>query len=319
MKKNKSLNCTQRELYAVCTSAWNSCFQNIEKFNNVKPKYTGDYAKARLADVEAARLMPDRYRREGDQQMLRLRLKKQLDACLEAWRMLQSSIGSTWEEQTEADSMLKAAGQPYYRDAYNTKWEACQSLMDSGKNFIATHKDELLLNDNMSPSFVEKFNNLAQAYDAQYNLYMASAHSVGEATDAKQEANQKLLKFLRELSIDAKIAFKDQPALLNQFIFDKVLLKISGQGAAGIKGMVSNGQLPVSQIQDLELVLVETGDEAFVDTDGSYRFSQLASGTYTLRVTAPGYKEQAIPGIHVNTASYTTQNIVLEKEPAEVK
>jgi hypothetical protein len=113
---------------------------------------------------------------------------------------------------------------------------------------------------------------------------------------------------------DARIIFKHDEIILKQFMFDAQLNLVSGQSGAGIKGMINNGQIPVHLIKDLTLTLPEHGEEAYINEDGTYRFSQLAAGTYSILVKAAGYKEQLISNIIVNTGAFSIFNITLVPE-----
>jgi hypothetical protein len=308
----KNFNCTQQELYSVCALGWESCSQHLEKFTSLKPKYSPAFIQARRDEIEAIRKMPDRYRRAASQELLRLELKKQAGSCLDAWRNLQSHIREAWTTVEQQNSCMKSAGLAYYRDAYKMKWEACQSLMISAVEFIRENSAQLLANENMNAGFPDIFSALAKGFNDSYAKYFDSVKKAELDTEAKRKANVKLRKDLMSMFADAKMIFKNEPAMLKMFTFESVLLQVSGPGTAGIKGLISNGAVPVGSIPGLELILAETGEEAAIDEDGTYRFSQMAAGTYTLKVTAPGYKEQSIPNVVVNTGTYTVLNLELE-------
>lgn len=315
MTKFKKLNCTQQELYAVCTSGWESCKQNLEKFTGFKPKYTAAYVDAKLAAIREASKMTNRRQHIAAQKLIRLNLKTQVDICLASWRKLQSVIEEVWP-LAEHGSRLQEAGYQFYRDTYNQRWEACIGLMDSSESFIKNHADKLLANDNLEPNYVENFSAIAKSFHEQYQKFRDSLKQTETGTDAKLEANDTIFSDLKTMCKDAKMIFKNDPVRLKQFIFDSMLNMLSGPGTAGIKGSISNGQIPIEDIDAVALSLAETGENIEVRDDGSYRFTRLAAGSYTVKVTAPGYKDQTIPNVVVNSGSYTTLNILLEKTAA---
>ena len=52
-------NCTQAELYAICTIMWQSYAENQPDFEAFKTIYTGQYGIDALQEVEDAKNLPD--------------------------------------------------------------------------------------------------------------------------------------------------------------------------------------------------------------------------------------------------------------------
>ncbi len=318
MLKLKKFNCTQRELYAVCAHAWESCNQNLDRFGSFKARYNAGFIEKKLAEIARVEGLRDRCQRSGHQEKSRIELKAEVEHCLQAWRKLKTYILEAFPEEQQ-DACLKIAGLAHYRDTIQMKWEACQSLMSNGEAFIRENAGVLLTNEVMDAGFTEEFSAQNKSFMKAYQLYLDSARQGELSTAEKQRENNLLYKDMMAMFADARIIFKKEPSLMKLFVFEAVLLLVSGQSTAGIKGNVSHGLLSVASIEGLVLSLKETGDTVFVNEDGTYRFGQMAAGVYTLHVTAPGYKEQLIPGIIVNTGAYTTQNVVLEKEPVGIQ
>lgn len=312
MIRKKKFNCTQQELYTVCASGWESCRQNLEKFASFKPKYTVAYVDAKLAAVREASRLLNRYQHLAAQKLIRLNLKAQVDVCLSAWKKLKSVIEEVWPA-LEHEARLEEAGYHFYKDSYNQKWEACIGLMDAAETFVKAHQDQLLANDNLEPAYAENFSSLVKSFHEQFQKFRDSIKHTEEGADSKLEINNAIYTAFKTLSTDAKMIFRNDPVKLKQFVFESMLNTLSGPGTAGIKGSVSNGQMPIEDIDAVGLSLAETGETIEVRDDGSYRFTRLASGSYTVKVSAPGYKDQIIPNVTVSSGTYTTLNVLLEK------
>lgn len=318
MKNQKNFRSTQRELFAVCYAGWESCRQNLADFAKFRPVYSDGYLSDRLKEVAAVSEMPDRHGRSYKQDITRIELKDAHANCLDAWKKLKLAITSIWPENKH-EAAFKGIGQDLYADSARMRWESCTAMLDRALAFLTDNAETVAASNMLGPNFTEEFKALADGFKTQLQKYVARLNEESELADAKLQACNKLYKDLLLMFADARIIFKNNPVKLKRFSFEVQLDLVSGQNSAGIRGTITNGQVPVSNIPDLVLSLAESDDEAYVDENGSYRFSQMAAGTYTLLVKAGGYKEQHIPNIVVNTGSYTTQNITLEKETIENK
>jgi hypothetical protein len=314
MNHLKLFHCTQRELYAICAHAWETCSQNLERFGRFKTKYNQAFIDRNKAEIARVEALNDQYQRSGKQENVRLELKEQVELCLLAWRKLKTYIIETWPEEEKQKICFKIAGQAYYREAYNLKWESCQSMMSNGEAFIRENAQQLSEHAVIDERFVAEFGERNTAFLMAYKAYLDGIRDSQLSTAEKAKANNRLYKDMMSMFIDARMIFRKEPELLKHFVFDSVLLLVSGPGTAGIKGSIIGGRLSASDFAGLEVSLLESGETVPVNEDGTYRFSQLAAGVYTLYLSAPGYKEQEISGVQVNVGTYATRDIVLEKD-----
>mgnify|MGYP000341896664 CR=1 FL=1 len=309
----RKFNCTENELYAACAYGWESFSHHLDRFYALKPKYNAAFLKEKKAELGRVMKMHDHNQRSAASEQSRKTLKHHAELCLQAWKKLRLYIEGAWPAD-EHDMMLKGAGLPDYKEAVKFRWETFSSLLSSAQAFIQDNKDRLLTGNNMPKSFPEEFNKLAMAFSAENLRHQDTVKQSAILATEKTAANNGLYADLMSMFKDARMIFRKEPDTLRFFTFDYVLLLLSGPGTAGIKGVVSNAQLPLRPIPGLELVIIETGDTLTPGEDGSYRFNQLAAGLYTLRVTAPGYKPYTQEGIQVSTGVHKIVNVVMEKE-----
>jgi hypothetical protein len=308
---NKRYPCTQRELYAVCASAWDSCHRNLEEFAKFRPVYTNDFIEGKLREIVSVSRMPHRTSRSAEQQLSRLVLMNKLAECHAEWKKLKLALSEIWPED-ELNIHYKAMGQSFYADSHRFKWEACTGLMETALAYVQNNAEILQASPLLGPSFAEEFKVLTRDLNERRFDYLEQMKLQGIGGSEKVKASSKLYSDLMLMFADAKIVFRDDPDTLKHFFFDVQLNLVSGQGGAGIKGSINSGKVPINQLRDLKLTLLENDDEAFVDEEGSYRFSQLAAGSYTMEVKATGYKTLVIPDIRVNTGAFHIENIRLE-------
>jgi hypothetical protein len=308
--KNKKFPCTQSELFLVCKTGWNHCKINLEKFSAFRPVYTAAYVESRLEDIDAVSEMSLANKRNASQEMARTKLKQTVGECHDEWKKLKLAVPSIWQE-SDHEAQYKDMGQTYYYESLKYKWESTASLMDSTVAFISEREELIKASPMLGAAFIEGFKLLRKKLNADLNTYISHQQNQGKSAAEVLDACNKLYKDLMQMFADGRIIFKGNDSLLRGFIFDKQLFLVSGQSVAGIKGSITNGSLPVSQIPDLLVTLLENGDEAYIGEDGSYRFSQLAAGLYTMQVSATGYQPQTIPALEVNTGAFTIRNLTL--------
>jgi hypothetical protein len=305
--------CSQLELFAVCKVGWKYCLQNISRFNSFRPIYTSEYVDSRLGEIARVNEMPNMAKRSAQQELARIALKNKLEECQWAWKKLKLAIPAIFPE-SEIEAHYKDMGQEYYDATRRFKWEACTGMMHAAVSFAQQHSAMIGASPLLGPAFVDEIRSLSDSLNAALGNYLDKRQESGRGSDQKTNACNELHKDLTLMLTDGRMIFSKEPSTLNDFRFDTILDFVSGHGSAGIKGNISNGRVPIHKIPDLLLTLTENGDEAYINEDGSYRFSQLAAGVYTIHLTAKGYKEMTLPGITVNTGSYTTQHIRLVPE-----
>jgi len=99
------------------------------------------------------------------------------------------------------------------------------------------------------------------------------------------------------------------------FIFTVVLV---AQFGAGIQGVVTDQTGGVIGDAKVTLTNSETRRElsTLTSSEGFYRFSQLAPGSYTVTVEKPGFSKQTVEGVRVNAEELQGRNVTLR--PGEI-
>src|SRR5271156_1094956 len=87
-----------------------------------------------------------------------------------------------------------------------------------------------------------------------------------------------------------------------------------GQFTSQIEGTISDPSRAVVPTATVTLVNVDSGVKATAQTNSSgyYRFPTLPAATYTVSVSAPGFKAEEITGIRVETDQIRTVDVRLQ-------
>lgn len=312
----KKFNCTQQELFAACTIGWDLCARHLDQFTALKPRYNAGYVAAKRQEIADAMTQPGRNRRSAAMELMRQELRRQNDVCLESCLKLKRHMDEVWSGE-ELKAMLKQAGVDDTREVRRYQYENTQGMMVSAALFIATNKEALTRNLNMSEAFEEQFLATKEAFQDHYQKYLDSTN---HATVRSQEVLGVLNGIYQDLSAmfaDARVIFRQEPDIQKRFSFELVLSNVRSSGWAGIKGTLSIDGGPYRLLPDLQLRIRETGESTEPDDDGSYSFQQMKAGFYTLELSASGYLPQTIQGVEVNIGAYTQLDLDLQTAAAD--
>ena len=81
MKAKSLFSCTQQELYLALPLAWALCHKNLSRFAKLKGFYTEGYINDRLADIAAAKAIPNNKTRKDDPNTHRVSLDEATEDC----------------------------------------------------------------------------------------------------------------------------------------------------------------------------------------------------------------------------------------------
>jgi hypothetical protein len=297
----------------VCKLAWEGCNLHLDRFRNFSPKYTPEFIMARREEIDTVASIPDSGARSGALAILRVELSEQARLCIDLWLRLKRYITVAYPASVQA-AKLKTAGQAFYRNANTYNWEACQGLLKSASLFIAAESEVLLRNDKMPPSFPDEFNAGRNAFEVLYLRFLDGTKQGAQKTDEKLSANNHLHDILMEMMLDGREVFRHEEVMQNQFMFEHLLLNVSGPGIAGFKGLVTSGTKNGPPIEGALLTLSDNSHTCTTDEDGWYQFTQLPSGTYSVEVMAAGFVPLKIDNIEIKTGNMSNLHVQMQPE-----
>ena len=318
MKKTSYFNCTQQELYLAVALAWSLCRKNLLRFSKLKGFYTEGYINARLAEVEAAKAIPSLNIRQDEPNTHRVYLDEAIGQCCDHFLMLKALIASAYRVDL-LDLKYKAAGSNHFSKAEQGNEGAISDLNLSAIQFIQSNEADLKADDNMSDTFLADYQAVVAQYKTRRLAYTESTSTASELTKGNTEANNNLYKMMMAMLSDAKIIFRREPELRDQFMFTNLLDKVVSSSVAGIRGKVTD-LLTEKGINKVKIVI--EGKERTYETNkfGKYDIAQLANGTYRVVFSCNGYIDVVFDNFEVKTGVYNTLNVVMEKvevlEPA---
>jgi hypothetical protein len=306
-------NCSQSELYTIATLGWNSCSQHLAQFTGFKPKYNAAFITDQLSAVQYAKDLPSEAERNYDANIHHIQLTDAAKSCRDLYQRLKRYIIEAYPESQQQAS-LNSAGQQYFVPASANNWDAVESLMSAAVNFTSAHTAQLTNNDNMPPGFPAILTSAATGFSTLHQTFLDDEEASKIATSDKLRNNNQVYEALISMFLDGQEIFKNQEAILSQFIFEHCLLLVRGAGTAGVRGTVTDS-VTTLPIEGATITVGVNDYTGTTNTNGQYEISPAAAGTYTVTVTAPGYQPLTIPSHQILTGTISTLNLLLIPEP----
>lgn len=302
-------NCSQQTLYTAANLGWNSCTQHINSFKDFSDQYDPAFIAARIAEVEAAALLPDDQARNGITETLRIQLTQLADASLADFQRLKRYISKAFGPEFHK-AQYEIAGQNYYEKAANYNWDSLKGLLTSASNYINNNLATLTQNQNMPVAFPPILENNKNSFFALHPQFLDSEETSRQDAATKIIANNAIYNSLINMFLDGQQIFRNDEAVKKQFIFDQVLLLIDGAGTAGVRGTVTDS-VTTFPLEGVSVKLMPGNYTGTTNADGIYRISPMASGIYTVTYNKASYQELVISNHEVKVGTVSTLNSAL--------
>ena len=318
MKRNSLFNCTQQELYLAATLAWGLCRKHLMRFSKLKGFYTEGYINDRLAEVEAAKAIPNYKTRKDEPSLNRVYLDEAIESCCDYFLMLKALIASAYRVDL-LEGRYDVAGTTYFAKAAQGNEGALNDLNTSAIQFIEKNEADLKADNNMSDTFLADYQAVVAQYKTIRKAYVESSSTANDLTKDNTEANNNIHKTMMSMFADARVIFRREPDLRDQFAFVRILDQVVSSSVAGIRGKVTNSvtEKGINKVK----IEIENKEKTYETNKlGRFDIAQLANGTYKITFTCTGYKDVVIDDFEVKTGVYNTLNVVMEKiEVAELE
>lgn len=213
-------NCTQAELYAICFIMWKSYGDNQLDFETFKTIYTAQFGTDALAEIEAAKNLPDFQARNEASETAYINMGTTAKQALKAWRSLRSYIKSGFPENLQKPQ-IEAAGEAHYMKALNRNWSETELMLTSAINYIGDHT-AALTSGGMPAGFPTTVSDLNTAFMSHYNTFTDSGQDEHEGTDEKITANNDIYDKTMAMGDDGQLIYEDNAAKRERFTFTRV-------------------------------------------------------------------------------------------------
>ncbi len=278
-------NCSQPSLYSICGTLAENLLNNIEPMGAFKPKYTPEFVETFRTEIDTARALPGQDARTAMHEGVRIEMTDKAKACLKKWQFLKRYIADAYPEAMHK-TMWNAAGWPDYEKAASQNWEHVSALMNAGYQFMQTHLAELTANENMPAGFPAEYLASSASFNVSYDLFKQRMQQSAAGTQAKAEANNALYRKAISICEDGYQLFSHDPALQQQFSFNRLSEMVTPPGASSVivtvTSAVNNEPLPMSTV-------TVRGVEYTTNAQGRMEKHQLSAGPADISVEADGY------------------------------
>jgi hypothetical protein len=272
---------------------WKSYEEFLADFEAWSTLYSSANAVDALAALDAAIALPNEAQRKEKHTTLNKELNPLAENCLIVWKQLESYIRDGFPPLV-FDDKRAAAGYDYYEGASDRNWDDVNGLMQSGAAFITANTGELTAGG-MPATFEAAFVAAKDSFGTIHDKFLQAEETAKVERDEKVTANNFCYRTAMKMCEDGKKIFRNNPAVKDQFTWDKVQGLInSSQKSHTVSGVVTQvlDGAPIANalviVLDSEMNALD-GKEATTDASGFYRINGLKNGSYVLKVAATGF------------------------------
>jgi Carboxypeptidase regulatory-like domain len=264
-----------------------------------------------LEEVKTAKAIPNQKARKDDSNTHRIYLDTAIDECCFYFKSLKALILSAFDKNLQ-ETKLETAGIAYYTKACSGNQGALGDLNDTAIQFIENNEAALKANNNMAGTFLADYKDAIAAYEIQRTNYQNSSKIASNLTLDNTAANNAIYTKMMDMFADAKVVFAKDPDIRELFTFTNVSSEVISPSVAGLRGKVT---VLGEKKSIADAVIAISGRDKTLTTNktGRYDLAQLASGIYTVTVTAKGFKDVVIENVEVKTGTYKTLDVEMEK------
>jgi hypothetical protein len=309
--------CSQDELYQACFLLATSLEEELGKFS-FKPRYVQPgFVETYRDDIRAARLLPDEAQRKAQHIFLRTALIGLTDSLFKQLSgKLRSYIRDAYPNPTNEAAALDAAGFGRYVSATNYDWDAVNGFITAAISFTQANSAVLETNLNMPNSFIAELEAFRDIFEPRVDAFLNTLENSENGTQEKIIANNAIYDEAIWICEDGQVAFYDNEAKRHQFVWNRIVDRITPPGAAGLKVDVRNGATNLYE-PGVEISFQQEGLPVITgttDADGYVPFTNLEVGSYTGFLRKPGFEPVPIE-FTISTGVTSFKHYVINPEP----
>jgi hypothetical protein len=168
----------------------------------------------------------------------------------------------------------------------------------------------------MPNSFITELKGFRDIIEPKVDTFLNTLENSEDGTQEKIIANNAIYERAIDICADGQVVFIDNEAKRHQFVWDRIIDRITPPGAAGLKVDVRNGATNVFEpgvvVSFQQVGLPEiTGT---TDADGYVPFTNVEVGTYTGFLRKPGFVAVPIE-FTISTGVTSFKHYVINPEP----
>jgi hypothetical protein len=283
--------CSENEFYAIVEIILQNLTNDQPAFVAKKAKYTPAFIAGLQGQRTAAIALPDEESRNGVHQSAKNLLPGLVTPCKDNFNDLKGYIRDGWANE-DPRPRYEAAGLTDYNDIGVQNWEAVLDLNEQMLDFINDAVNNPIL---ITPgpggapaTFPAKVLNDANAFEAQYNLFMVSRQTT-TARNAKIQANNDLYDAIMDVCEDGKtMIYRNDSGGKKRYTWDTIKNMVSAPGAASLKVTGKHANDTLVTAADVEIK--QTGKPAITVqlVNGFALASNIDPGDYTGKIIIGG-------------------------------
>jgi hypothetical protein len=237
-------------------------------------------------------------------------MQESIDSCLDCFKTLKVYIEDAFPDNLQK-AKLDAAGQGYFPKAQSYNRDAVSNLNDCATQFILNNFAPLQANENMPNTFLAAYLDAKKEFDNRQQKYIESTSEAKEKQTENTTANNDIYRHLMTMCKDAQRVFAKDDNMSRFFTFSYLLSRVSGYSVAGLRGVVTKTG-DNTPIVGATVSINGKNKTVVTDETGKYDVPQLASGLYSITISAEGCKDMTVDNYEVKASVYNRLDVAME-------
>ena len=300
MKKaqHTSKGIAQHRQLEICKTINISFQADNPKFMAFDPTLGMDYSVKITESIQKIESMPPDYVLVGIQMSFSAKIIKLTDSALARIRAVRYFIETAFPGEK---FRMYEFGYPELKKVINVQGKFLIFLKSFNLSLIK-YKTELTT-AGMSSTIIDELSQLATDLDqANIDQEQAKKNRIA-ATGLRIKAYDDLWKLVGKVAKAGKILFESEPEMQRNYVLDPATKKKATSTetideTSFLQGKITDTETK-AEIEDVNVEVVNTDFKAITDENGDYYIDELPAATYSIKITAPGYKELIVKNIQL--------------------
>ncbi len=312
MKKSSS-SAAQAVLILIARIAWVMYQSFIKNFTAFNAKYTEQYGKDALAEVDKVAALPSDEEIRGAVTSYLNKLKASGLAVTNLTQMLFKYIEDTFQPSDWA-AAKKEAGSALYAKAARGHWASVTKLLEANVAFIIKYKGTLSPGGTGMPAtFPPQVEEAKATFEAALQSFALARQNAKLQTAARKAAYKGIRIVLIAMLKDAQRMFRFEPANKKAFTFAAIKRTVAPEASGlhiSIKDSITELAITTARI------VMQPGNITADTNNKGIAMMKLKAVMYNATVTAPGYETILLNNIQVEAGTVHRIRLQAQKEAA---
>lgn len=304
--------CSQSELYTTCRNAWLLCQMYLSQFMAYKSKYSAAFVAENLALITTVEEMDNFEARKAPVKELRKDVLNEKADATALYVRLKGYVTEAYRDNKKAlEASYTEMGQAFYEKLNAKGGTDVSGLLSAMIPFVRSHQTELKEKGYMPDGFLGQLEEKQTSFTAAHQSWKDEADTQLDATSAKVAANNDLKARVMAMLADGQVAFCNDKATAQKFVWATLLAPVRGMKPTGFTGKISD-KATEGPLSIVTIFIESLNMTVACDKNGRFQFVVPTADKLTIVFKAEGYQTVTMEAKEVKAGVMSRLNVEME-------